>query len=94
MMALKVNMPFVVIVYAWFSAALKPHEVEACLLPEDMLFNEHPTLTGVYHMDKRGNCLVDATARYTFAYYENAKPAFAVPKLNSGVLPYLFPARA
>jgi hypothetical protein len=92
-MALKGRIPFVVIVYGWFSAALLPDQVESCLLPENMLFDEYPTLTGVYHMDQRGNCLVDASAGYTFAYYENAKAAFAVPQIQSGVLPYLFPAR-
>ena len=92
-MALEEKMPFVVIVYSWFSAAIQPHEVEACLLPEDMLFNEYPTLTGVYHMDQRGNCLVDASAGYTFDYYENKAPAFPSPSLGSGVLPYLFPRR-
>jgi hypothetical protein len=92
-MAFKGKIPFVVIVFSWFSAALMPHEVEACLLPEDMLFNEYPTLTAVYHMEQRGNCLVDASAGYTFTYYENTKPAFPVPKLTSGVLPYLFTAR-
>lgn len=58
-----------------------------------MLFDEYPTLTGVYHMDQRGNCLVDASAGYTFDYYENKAPAFPSPSLASGVLPYLFPKR-
>jgi hypothetical protein len=44
-------------------------------------------------MDQRGNCLVDASAGYTFDYYQNTAPAFPSPNLASGVLPYLFPKR-
>jgi hypothetical protein len=91
-LAVRRGIPFVVIVYAWFSACLMPHEFEARLTPGDGLFNEYPSLSGVYHMDQQGNCLADERAGYLFHYYANPQAEYEV-KLASGVLPYDFPAR-
>jgi hypothetical protein len=49
MLADKMNLPFIIVVYGFFDAFLHPKEVSACLRdPEFGLFHDFPQLTGVY----------------------------------------------
>jgi hypothetical protein len=92
-LAEKRRLPYIVIVFPWLSAGVFPAEVERCILPSDGLFNDYPTLSGVYHMYEKGNCKIDSNAGYRFDYYANAKASYLGNCLANGSLTYRFPAR-
>ena len=85
------GLPFVVFVYPCFSAFVHPTEVKACLLAEDGLFRDYPTLGGVWHIDEGGNFLTDTSAGYRFKYHENPWATCLAPKLKDNALPYRIP---
>lgn len=47
------NVPYVVFVFGWMQAVVQPEQIDQCLLSSDGLFNEYPSLSGVYHMRER-----------------------------------------
>jgi hypothetical protein len=88
-LAARKTVPYVVFIFGWMTAVLQAHQVEVCL---DGLFADCPTLSGLFHMYERGNCLCDDTAGYRFGYYGNPKAIHPIDWLTNGVLPYQFPA--
>jgi hypothetical protein len=93
-LAAKKSVPYVVFIFGWTTAVVQSQQIEQCLLHAEGLFRVYPTLSGVYHMYERGNCLQDRTAGYRFDYYPNPTATYPAGCLANGALPYGFPSNS